>query len=147
MISFLTCPTVVGWNKELDGNQQLLASCKVLNVKPVHVNAAPCLYYIKGFLAGAWNLDQIIATKLKEKNQGPPTWVERYYEARYGRISSRVKPTSFTHLCLPDNESEARIIEKLSKGSLSRVMTIQAINTQIYNTIKAICPSNKIDEK
>lgn len=145
MTSLLIFPAVADGKKEFAGNQQLLASCTTFNANPQHANAMPCIYYIKGFLAGAWNVDQVIANNLKEKNREPASWDERAYRHRVGKRGDRVKPPALTHFCSPDNQSETRIIEKLSKIAPAGIPSGEQLNAQIISALTVICPATEIN--
>lgn len=131
----------------LNNNQDLIASCDALNASTKHTNSSACIHYIRGFLAGAWGINNVKTSKIIIKNSGSTTWQERAYHQRVGKRGERFLPKKVTYYCSPDNDPETLIIELLTKNLSLPIKTLQALNLQIYDAIKTICPSDKIAEK
>ena len=131
----------------LDGELALLTSCKTFDTQPKHTHALPCIHYIKGFLAGVWSLDQIVATNPKDNIKDMSTWADRRYDIRYGRKREQLVATGFTHYCSPDNTSEIRFLQKISNIETSNITSIKELNAKILIALKATCPAVKIQKK
>jgi len=127
--------------------KQLLNSCDTLNANPTHPNALVCIYYIQGYLAGAWGVNDVKASKLKKKKQEPLTRTERAYKTRVGKRGERIKPISTTYFCAPDDEPEVQILKNLTKNLVTPTKSILALHAQIYTAITEVCPSDKSDDK
>lgn len=124
----------------LGSDQNLLASCKAYDSDPEQISARQCMYYIKGFLAGAWGTDDVTMAEIKKKT--PETFAERAYRTRLGSESDRLRVQTATYFCSPIDEPEARIIDMLSKESFESIETVEGINSKIHQAIKTICPSS-----
>jgi len=142
MIALLISPVIAQERKSFAPSQQLYASCKSFNVSPEHVDSLPCVFYIKGVIAGAWGVDNVKPTKLVIKKRKPATWEDRAYSFRVGKRGDRAQSKSIISNCSSHNETESRIIDQLIKDSISPFNTVQALNNQIYNAMKAICLSD-----
>lgn len=128
-------------NSKVDADRNLLASCKTFNSDPDQISAMQCKYYIRGFLAGAWGVDNVTTEEIKKEI--PETFSERAYRTRVGGRAGQIKVKPVTYFCSPIDESETRIIEVLSKELVEPIETINGINTKIYEAIKVVCPSNE----
>lgn len=147
MATFAFCPVVAQEQNTLDVTKQLLASCKAFKANPKHIDAMPCIYYTKGFLAGAWNLDQANKTQIKENNRAPANWEERAYRHRVGNRGDLKTANSTTRLHSPGHVPEARVIEMLSKVSSSKAPSIEALNVQILGALEVLNPAAQAIEK
>lgn len=147
MMSFMSFPVFADSNNAIGENRQLILSCQALDKDPEHSKALPCIFYIRGFLAGSWGVDNVKTTQLKEVNRELNTWTERAYKYRAERRGDRSLPNKPTYFCSPINESESRIIELLTKGTLTKIETIKDLNAQFYKAIKLVCTSDQKKKK
>jgi hypothetical protein len=137
MTSIVSFSTFAVGNDEPDDDQLLRASCQALTANPEMVSSKPCHYYIQGFLAGALVIDTAIVTERSGKRY---SFIERAYRTRLGTRADPASTASFPLFCVPDDESEARIIKVVSKQLSSPVDTTKVLSSQIYNALKANYP-------
>ena len=112
-------------------DQLLLASCQALATDSEQDAPESCRYYIKGFLTGALATDTAITNEQSEKQSA---FVERAYRTRIGKTESSSE--SFSLFCVPDGESQDRIVDIVSKELSSSTDSTKKLTTQIYNVLK-----------
>jgi hypothetical protein len=143
MASLLTFPAMSETQTTFDDEQQLLASCQALSANPQQDNAKPCVDYIKGFVAGVWQLDQIMATQYKAKSKGPANWEERAYQTRASSRGDKGKRTYHQVFCTPNSASKVNVMNQISQILPPNPAKIEQLNRQIFNALKQICPADK----
>ena len=123
-----------------DDNQLLLASCQSLATTPQQAKARPCVYYIRGFVAAAQAIDPIVKKQDAEKKRKSLGVMSRPYFNK-----EKIPPARFFPFCVPENESEARVIEIVSK-QLTPDKTDNAImlRDMIFNALKSEYPCKKV---
>lgn len=124
-------------NLMASNNKELNASCQSFVENPDHDQASLCVYYIKGFMAGAQKTNSVVAAKLKEKYSEPSSYMDRAIKHRVGNRLAQLEHKNFSLFCTPDKEFEARIVEKLSKDL--PVATVELINSRILTALKTTC--------
>lgn len=122
-------------------NKQLLTSCHSLKKNVETKQSVACIAYIQGLLAGAWGFPDIKTTHTKDKNKKPKNWAERAYRYRVGEISPRYLPRKSTYFCIPDIDTEIKIIKQFTTNKQQTMPDIRALNTRIYEAIKSVCPT------
>lgn len=122
-----------------DDNQLLLASCQSLATTPEQVKAKPCVYYILGFIAAAQAIDPAVVnqeTKKKRKSLGV---MSRPFFNR-----EKIPPARFFPFCVPENESEARVIEIVSKQlTPDKTDNVIMLRDIIFKALKSEYPCKK----
>ena len=124
--------------------KRIVSSCNSIKANDKAEDIDPCIFYVQGFLEGAWNIRNVKASPLNIKKQETLTWDERAYKNRVGKRADRHKIKPITYYCSPDVEPSADIINQFLNDEQSQ--TIQELNAQIYNAITVICPSDTAGE-
>ncbi len=127
-------------NDEPDDERRLLASCQTLTTSTEQVDSKPCIYFLKGFLAGASATETVIASYLSEGSIEPSSFTQRAYRTRVGKEAGQTSLTPLTHVCLPDEESETRIIRLLSMQRSPPIDSTKMLRDRIYNALKVEYP-------
>lgn len=123
-----------------DGDQQLLASCQALATTPEQMNAKHCIYFIQGFLAAAQAIDPSTLKKQSKKKSG----VSYGFMSRPPRNWDQIPPTRLLPFCVPEDESEARIIKAVSKQLSPQIDTAKMLRDRIFKTLKAEYPCGQL---
>lgn len=126
-----------------DSGQELLLSCKAFSEEAADLTGLACESYIRGYLAGAWGVNDVTASSLEEIQRKPSTWEDRAYHSRVGARPDLSSSTSGTYFCGPVDEAKKSILLMLANEGLSQIQSVQDLNIRIENTIKTICPSDK----
>lgn len=121
------------------GSQSLFNACQAFNANTEDANAKQCLYYIKGFLAGVWHLDE--AMVMQEKNQATASWEDRAYNSRVGKRAERGLPVKTNLFCPPNKAAQARVIANLANTLPAQSLQDGQLNAQIFKAIKKLCPA------
>ena len=101
-----------------DSDQQLLASCQALATTSKQNNAKHCIYFIRGFLAAAQVIDPSALKKQSKKSRVFSGLMNRTPPNR-----DQFRPKRLLPFCVPEDESEARIIESVSKQLPAQIDT------------------------
>ena len=121
--------------------REILKSCDTFKTEATHSNALICTYYIQGYLAGAWEVNNVKSSKLMNK-QEPLTLTKRAYNNRVGIREERFQSHNTTYFCAPNDNPVQQVLNNLSKNLESSTESIPALHTQIFNAIKDVCPSD-----
>lgn len=138
LISITSFP-VIATENVVQENDQLLASCQTLTVSPDQKNAKHCIHFIQGFLAAAQALDPLIIKKQTKKSLKSIAFMSRSY---YQRKSSSTTPELL--FCIPNDESEARVINVISKQLPSNKYTKEMLGNMLLTALKTQYPCEKV---
>ena len=130
---------------ELD--KRLLKSCDKLGTNPTHPDGAACTYYVQGYLAGAWGINNVKASKLNEVKEKASTWTERAHLYKSSKRNERFRPIRTTYYCAPDDNPELQILNKLKNNLTNPIESMRALHAQIYEAITQVCPSDEKKNK
>ena len=139
LMSILSFSAFAAENIGRDSNQQLLASCQALATTSGQMSAKHCIYFIQGFLAAAQTIDPPALNKQSKKSsvayglmsRSPPNWYQ-------------MPPTRLLPFCIPEDESEAHIIEAISKQLPAQIDTAEMLSDIIPKAFIAEYPCGQI---
>ena len=137
MTLFVSFSVFATKNIEPDEDELLLASCQALTVTPEQENTTACIYFIRGFLAAAQTIDPPVNNKQSKKNRKFYGVMSRPY-----RNWEQVPVTRFFPFCVPDDESNARVITAVSKQLPPQFGTTKRLKDMIFKALKAEYPCN-----
>lgn len=139
MTSIVSFSVFAADNTEPDNDQLLLASCQALTTTPEQMKAKYCIYFIQGFLAATQAIDPSIIKRQSKKS------AEFYgFMSRPHRNWDQIPPIRFLPFCLPEDESEARIIEIISRQLSTQIDTAKMLRDRIFKTLKAEYPCGQL---
>lgn len=105
----------------------VLESCTSLNNTPKDLAAAPCVYYIQGFLAGSLTTE---SNYILHETSG--AFLDRAYRTRVGNQTSEEQPTQ---LCLPKDKNIEQLTEQLIGHLSPPIESIKLLHTQIFDAL------------
>lgn len=139
MTSIVSFSVFAADNAEPDNDQLLLASCQALTTTPEQMKAKHCIYFIQGFLAATQAIDPSIIKRQSKKR------AEFYgFMSRPHRNWDQIPPIRFLPFCLPEDESEDRIIKTISKQLSPQIDTAKMLRDRIFRTLKAEYPCGQL---
>lgn len=141
-LSIISVSAISAENIEMDENQLLVASCRAMTApEPEQVNAKAGVYFIQGFVSAAQTIDPPV---IKNKNQKEHKFYE--FMSRPHRNWKQVPYTRFFPFCVPSDESNARVIELVSKQMPAQIDTIKNLKKIVFETLKAGYPCGKTNQ-
>ena len=141
MTFFVSFSVFATKNIEPDEDELLLASCQALTVTPEQENTTACIYFIRGFLAAAQTIDPPVNNKQSKKNRKSYGFMGRPY-----RNWEQVPVTRFFPFCVPDDESNARVITAVSKQLPPQFGNTKRLKDVIFKALKAEYPCSKANQ-
>lgn len=105
----------------------VLESCTSLINVPKDLTAAPCVYYIQGFLAGSLTTE---SNYILRETSGE--FFDRAYRTRVGNQTSEKQPTQ---LCLPNGKNIEQLTEQLIGHFSPPIESIKLLHTQIFDAL------------
>ncbi|ACA88204.1 hypothetical protein [Shewanella woodyi] len=110
----------------------VLESCTSLNNTTKELTAAPCVYYVRGFLAGSLSTK---STFIVRETSGE--FLDRAYRTRVGKQTSEEQPIQ---LCLPKDKNIEQLTQRLIEHFSPPIESMEALHTQISDALGVELP-------
>lgn len=137
--SIISFSAIASEKTDQDVNQVLLASCQSLATTPEQVIAKHCVYYILGFVAAAQTIDPIVKKKETERKRKSFGVMSRPFFSK-----EKIPPARFFPFCVPKYESEASVIETVSKQlKADKTDSVIMLRDMIFKALKSEYPCKK----